>query len=81
MYPSGGICQNCKAPCLECTDTSTCSSCLNVNYLLVGSAQCMEGTICPVGYYKLDGVNECRTSCPTNYYHRNDRTCNNTGCG
>lgn len=53
---------------------------MNDSFLLVGSAQCIVGNICPLGYYLIPGTKECSSQCPLGYYYRNDRTCNNSGC-
>lgn len=80
MYPAEGVCQDCSDPCFNCTDTYTCTACMNDSFLLVGSAECIVGEICPVGYYLISGTRNCNGECPAGEYHRNDRTCNSSGC-
>ena len=53
---------------------------MNDSFLLVGSAECIVGNVCPVGYYLISGTRNCNGECPDREYHRNDRTCNSSGC-
>lgn len=80
MYPYEGVCQDCTSPCFNCTDTFTCTACMNDSFLLVGSAECIVGDLCPSGFYLITGTRNCNGQCPTGEYHRNDRTCSSTGC-
>ena len=81
MYNSQGVCQACQEPCYNCTDMMTCTSCKDDSFLLVGSAQCVEGPVCPVGYFLLEHEPKCNSQCPSNFYHlKSNRTCNSKGC-
>ena len=80
MYPYNGMCQDCSPPCFNCTDPFTCTACMNNSFLLVGSAECIVGEVCPAGFYRIPNTRNCNGRCPTGYYHRNDRTCNNKVC-
>lgn len=53
---------------------------MNDSFLLVGSAQCVVGNVCPLGFYLIPGTRLCNSECPNGYYYRNDRTCNISGC-
>ncbi len=68
MYPDSSnsyICTYCVSPCVTCTSSTSCSSCISGRYLLGTSC----GTSCPTGLYipnpSTNKCDPCDTSCAT----------------
>jgi proprotein convertase subtilisin/kexin type 5 len=61
-YSINGICYACSSPCLQCTSSTNCVSCIQGTILLQSSQSCVS--VCPLSTYESNGIClPCASTC------------------